>query len=193
MKNAITILLFFVFAKQGITQDFMHSFGMYPSFADGVLQYQGSRQEVSLFVAAVTYFPRYNFAKFENRTLSVGIPLGAGPAIIGPELDYHRTFAITMPLVLDYNIAYKSTPENNQLLGCYIGAGFSFSKAFINKNDFQDFNGLSFGPLLRAGVRVPPPGWFLNPELGYSIGAFYQRGMHKYNFNAFGIMVMLEW
>ena len=96
----------------------MNSLGITISSIYGTITSPGSTSTFSLLQTNFIYFPRYNFAEFENSSISVGLPVCAGISIASNTYgdDPGIAFAFDLQGVADYNIGCKSTRENEKIL-----------------------------------------------------------------------------
>ncbi len=140
------------------SQKLMHSFGANISILDGKITTSDPYSSSSFTLAQtnLSYFPRYNFVENENSSISIGLPLGVGIGIASNTYGNNAgvAFAYDLPVVFDYNIGCKSTSENEETFGGYFGVGFGYYKVSISHSQYSNFNGSSYGPIFRGGVRI---------------------------------------
>ncbi len=178
-------------SHMAISQSFMHSVGATISVLDGKST-DGNDNSVSLMQTNLSYFLRYNFVEYDNASLSLGFPVGVGIGIAKNLYDdYGVSFAYDIPAVLDYNIGYKSTPDNDSRVGGYIGAGFGYYGVTVSKSSYSDFSARSYGPLIRAGFRFSTPRDRENGR-GVTIGVFYKKGLETEKFNTYGCNIYYD-
>ncbi len=174
-------------------QSLMHSFGANISVLYGKITSPSSSASFAVSQTNLSYFPRYNFIENENSSVSVGLPVGVGIGIASNTYggDAGVLFAYDIPVVVDYNIGCKSTMENERNFGGYVGAGFGYYKVNISKSVYSDFNGSTYGPIVRGGVRFSSSkeGW--NGH-GISVGVFYKKGLEKDKLNTVGFNVFFD-
>jgi hypothetical protein len=174
------------------SQSLMHAVGANISVLYGKVHTPYSSSSFSMELTNLSYFPRYNFVENENSSVSVGMPLGVGFGLVSNNYgdDAGIVFSYDIPLVLDYNIGCKSTPGNENGFGGYFGAGFGYQQVIISKSSYSDFNGSSFGPLARAGMRFSRnEDWH---GLGITVGLFFKKGLEKDKFNTTGFNVLID-
>lgn len=190
--KTLPVALAFVLTHQlAVSQSFMHSVGATISILSGRTD-DINHNPISLMQTNLSYFPRYNFVEYDNASVSVGMPLGLGIGIAqNMYSDYGIAFAYDIPAVLDYNIGYKSTPDNDSRVGGYLGAGFGYYGITISKSTYSDYSGRSYGPMARAGFRFSTPKDRENGH-GITIGLFYKKGLEKEKFNTYGCHVYLD-
>lgn len=190
-KFSLMLLLFGSF--QSLTaQSLMHSFGITTSIMQGKTSAY-DQSNFSLRQMYFSYFPRYNFVENDNSSISIGAPVGIGfgGARNTYAGDIGLAFAYDLPLVIDYNIGCKSTYENDQTFGGYLGAGFGYNYVSISGSSHSDFKGSSYGPIFRAGVRIGSvqESWAGH---GITIGLFYKKDLQENPFNSFGVNVYYD-
>ncbi len=185
---AITII--FMLPLKIYSQNLMHAFGTNISVLNG----KTGGGTLTMAQTNLSYFPRYNFVENENSSISVGLPLGIGVGIMSNTYgnDAGIAFAYDLPVVLDYNIGCKSTIDNENNFGGYFGLGFGYYKVNISHSSYSDFNGASYGPIARAGVRFSSSNenWYGH---GITVGLFYKKGLEKDKFTTIGFNVLLDW
>ncbi|MDQ2753828.1 MAG: hypothetical protein M3R72_12465 [Bacteroidota bacterium] len=167
----------------------MQSLGLTPAVLFGKDE---SSNNFSLYQTNFTYFPRYNFVENENSSVSIGAPVGAGVGIVNSSTgDPGVGFSFDLPAVLDYNIGCKSTPENETYFGGYFGAGFGYSRNSVSGSSYTNMTASSYGPLLRAGVRI---GSAKESFKGHAItiGFFYKKGLEAAKYNTAGCNVLVD-
>ncbi len=175
------------------SQEFMHSIGGTISVLSGTIKSEGETSSFSMMQTNFTYFPRYNFIENENSSLSIGAPVGAGIGIASNTYgdDAGVSFAFDLPIVLDYNLGFKSTSETSNYFGGYFGAGFGYYHVSITGSQYSNFDGSTYGPLVRGGVRIGSSNesW---GDHGLTIGIFYKKGLEETKFNTFGFNVLYD-
>lgn len=170
----------------------MQSLGITISALSGTIKNQYGSADFGIEQIDFTYFPRYNFIENENSSVSIGLPLSAGVGIVRESANPGEVaFSYDLPAALDYNIGFKSTTNNDHTFGIYFGAGFGFNQVTITKTSNLGYNGISYGPLFRAGVRIGSQNesWQGN---GLTIGIFYKKGMEKEKMDSFGFNVLVD-
>ena len=171
----------------------MHSFGANFSYLTGKVKDQYSSSNISLIQTNLSYFPRVNIAEMENSSLSVGVPLGLGFGIAKSVNgdDAGIGFAYDLPIVLDYNIGCKSSYDNEGTFGGYFGLGFGYSHMSISESSYMDFKGTSYGPMVRAGIRIgsDSESW---ADHAITLGFSFKKGLEKEKLNTFGLSVLLD-
>ena len=120
--------------------------------------------KATIYSALLTYFPRLNVKESEHTSLSIGIPFGLGigktrTSAGGPDGGFH--FGADIPVVVDFNMGYKSSSENEYKSGGYLGLGFGYSfntwddgSKRKTLSDPYNKNASSYGPIFRGGVRM---------------------------------------
>lgn len=193
MKQILLVITFIVATIYCRAQEIMHSFGATISVMYGNIETPYSKSSFALSQTNFTYFPRLNFVENENATISIGAPVGIGFGIARNTYgdDAGLSFAYDLPVVLDYNFGAKSSSYNEANLGGYVGAGFGYYKVNVSKSQYSNFNGSSYGPLFRAGMRFASAAesW---AGRGMTIGLYYKIGLEKSKFKTAGVNVLLD-
>ncbi len=190
----IVFFLISSFSSKILGQSLMHSFGATISVLQGTLHdANGGYESFGLEQNNLTYFPRYNFVENENSSISVGAPIGIGIGLVTNTYgnDAGVLFSYDIPIVIDYNFGCKSTKENDQSFGGYFGAGFGYNKVSISGSSYSDFNGSSYGPLFRAGVRFGSSRESWNGH-GVTVGAYYKIGLEKDRLHTIGFNILYD-
>lgn len=174
-------------------QSLMHSFGATVTITTDKVSSDYGSSKFSLSQTYLSYFPRYNFIENENSSISIGAPIGvgAGVARYSAVSDAGFFFAYDLPLVVDYNIGCKSSRDNEQTFGGYLGVGFGYSHMSISGSSYADFKGSSYGPIFRGGVRIGSTSALWDGH-GITIGLFYKKGLEKDPFNSFGFNLYFD-
>jgi hypothetical protein len=109
------------------------------------------------------------------------------PEIFGGETTIY--YGVDPPIPMDFNIGRKSTNDNEERVGWYFGAGFSYT--LTNWTDGSSTEKLnSYGPLFRGDIRLGVGR--NNPNKVFSIGLSFKPGLEKTKFKAIGIAVLNE-
>lgn len=169
----------------------MHGLGATISIMTANISTSSERYTATVAFTNLTYFPRYTLTKSDRTSLSIGTPVGAGVGFSagGGSGDASVYYGFDLPLVIDYNIGRKSTIENEDSFGWYLGTGFGYQ--FTNWTDGYSTNKLnSYGPLLRAGIRFG--GGSRRPDRATTVGLSFKPGLEKSRFKTFGIAVLTE-
>ena len=175
------------FIQASVAQRIMHSVG-----ATSTLLFGKIDNLESTFILSqdnITYFPRFNFIQNKNASLSIGFPVGAGIGITSTFDDQGLYFGYDLQAVLDYNTGFRSSAETDKKMGAYFGAGFGYSSVSISNSLYSDFKGISYGPLLRAGIRFGLPDW---NKQGFTLGVYYKKGMENGKLNTIGFNVFYD-
>ncbi len=173
------------------SQHFMQSAGATISAITGTVKIPGGSESFGLSQTNLTYFPRFNFVENEHSSISVGAPIGLGIAIVTNTIgnDVGISFAYDLPLVVDYNIGCKSTKDNDRSFGGYVGAGFGYYKINISNSEYSNYNGATYGPMVRGGVRFKLPNW---DSYALTIGMYYKKGMEADKLTTIGFNVLYD-
>jgi hypothetical protein len=189
MKFIFPFLMACAINTQSFSQSFMHSGGVNLFVLHAKINNPTEKYTFDMFLTHLSYFPRIILTKSEKSSVSLGSPLGAGIGIInnagnGPS---GVVGGVDLPLVVDYNIGCKSSPENDEDFGVYLGAGFGYMHT--NWTDNVSNSASSYGPLVRAGLRVR-----FDPDQrsAMTLGIFYKYGLEKLKFKTFGVNVMVD-
>lgn len=195
MKQFFIVFFFILSASIRISaQSLMHSFGATISVLQGTIHdANGGYESFGLEQTNLTYFPRYNFVENENSSISIGAPIGIGIGLVSNTYgnDAGVLFSYDLPVVIDYNIGCKSTRENDRTFGGYFGAGFGYNKVSISGSSYSDFNGSSYGPLFRAGVRFGSANESWHGH-AVTVGVFYKMGLEKDRLHTIGFNVLVD-
>jgi hypothetical protein len=191
-KLIYSFLLVCLFSTGTYAQKLMHGIGLTPTLLFGTSD-DGYDSKVMIYQNMITYYPRFNFVENENSSISIGAPIGVGFGL-ARNTDYSDvgiSFSYDLPVALDYNIGCKSTSENEHYFGGYLGAGFGYYKVSISKSAYSDFNGATYGPMARAGVRIgsAKESW---KEHALTVGFFYKKGIEKAKFSTVGCNVLVD-
>lgn len=192
-KLFLFLFVVLVFQIKSPAQQLMHSFGATFSVLYGKVNTPSSSYSYSLAQTNFTYFPRYNFIENENSSISIGAPVGAGIGIAQNTYgnDVGLLFAYDLPIVLDYNFGCKSTYENDNTFGGYLGVGFGYYRVNISKSEYSDYNGSTYGPIFRGGVRIGSSNESWNGH-GITLGMFYKKGLEKDKLSTIGFNVLYD-
>ncbi len=191
-KKLICTFFIFIFTFS-ITksQSFMHGFGATISLMTANISTPSVKYTATVAFTNLTYFPRYTLTESDRTSVSIGAPVGAGVGFStgGGSGDASVYYGFDIPVVIDYNIGRKSTMENEESFGWYVGTGFGYQ--YTNWTDGYSNEKLnSYGPLLRAGIRFG--GGFNHPDRATTVGLSFKPGLEKSKFKTFGIAVLTE-
>jgi len=197
MKGILLPVLTFIISISVSAQGrFMHSVGATISVLDGNDKETDSwgnttSNQIMVVQTNVSYFPRYNLLEMPNSSLSVGMPVGAGIGIFENQeaSDVGIGFAFDIPVVVDYNIGCKSTNSNEKNFGGYFGLGFGYYNVQIKASQYSNFNGSTYGPMFRSGIRFGSGSW---GGQAVTFGLFYKMGIEKTKFSTYGANIYLD-
>jgi hypothetical protein len=187
----LTILCICIYSSR-ISAQFMHGVGVTFSGITGNVTTPSSSSGIGLTQSTITYFPRYNFVEKENSSISIGAPVGVGIGLVRNTYggDVGFSFSYDLPVVLDYNIGARSTADNANRWGGYFGLGFGYFKVNISGSVYSNFDGATYGPLARGGVRFPAS---RNDDAStISLGVFFKTGLEKDKLTSFGFNMIYE-
>ncbi len=191
LKKAILFLVcFFSFHSFIHAQSFLHGIGANVSVMTANIKEGGDRYTMTMSFTNLTYFPRYILSESDNSSLTIGAPVGAGIGFANSGgTDAALYYGFDLPLALDYNIGRKSSYENNEGFGWYVGGGFGYM--WTNWTDGSSTDKISsFGPMARAGIRFGSGSQ--NPDRALTLGFSFKPGLEKRKFKTFGIAVLYE-
>ena len=190
MKSKIVYLSFFFIVlvpttRQLKAQSFMHGYGATIGLLFGNDEFKNN---ITVMTTNATYMPRLVFGGNERSSFSLGAPVSAG---IGLAQDFFGGTSLyyggDIPVVFDYNHGRKSSRENEDRFGWYVGTGFSYTLTYFSDSD-ENLN--SYGPLIRAGIRFGAGS--KNPDRATTIGFSFKPGLEKTKYKTFGIAVLTE-
>lgn len=129
----------------------------------------------------------------DNSSLSIGFPVGAGVGLMTNSdfSDAGVSFAFDVPAVLDYNIGFNATPYTPGSFGGYFGVGFGYYKAIITGSNYSDFNGATYGPMVRGGIRIRNANRY-GQESPMTFGIYYKKGLEKDHLNTIGLDILYD-
>jgi hypothetical protein len=189
----LIISIFFFSVNRLAAQNLMNSAGFSISVLQGRLHQGEGFESFEVEQNNLSWFARYNLIEGENSSLSIGAPVGAGFGLVTNTIggDVGILFSYDLPLVIDYNIGCKSTVDNDRTFGGYFGGGFGYNKVIISASSYSDFNGASYGPLIRAGFRF---GSSTESWNGHAItaGAYYKMGLEHDKLHTIGFNVLMD-
>ncbi|HSU28164.1 MAG TPA: hypothetical protein VLJ68_07270 [Chitinophagaceae bacterium] len=187
-KATVIFFMMFLIHQGSNAQTFMHGFGATISIMiDKVTSPPGTKYTNAVSFSNLTYFPRFNLTESANTSLSIGAPIGAG---IGFDVEGGTIYyGVDLPLVVDFNMGRKSSYENEDRFGWYIGGGFGYM--LTNWTDGSSTEKLnSYGPLIRTGIRFGAGR--KNPDKAVTMGFYFKPGLERSKIISFGVAVLTE-
>ncbi len=174
-------------------QSLMHSLGTTSSVIFGRINTPSTSYSFSLRQANVSYFPRYSLTESDNSSITIGAPVGIGVGLITNTYssEVKPYFSFELPVVIDYNIGLKSTPDNDRRSGFYVGAGFSYYNISLGSNVATGFDGKTYGPLGRLGMRFDITGNGSSKK-AVAVGLFYKAGLETTKLSTIGINLFVD-
>lgn len=184
----ISLLLISIVSK---SQTFMQGLGATVNIMTAKIDNPSEKYTATVSFTNFTYMPRLIFGAKESSSLSLGFPVSAGVGI-GSDVfgESHIYYGGELPLVFDFNKGRKSSPENEDNFGWYIGTGFSYTLTNWSTGGGSADKLNSYGPLLRFGVRFG--GGSNNPERATTVGLSFKPGLEETKFKTFGIAALME-
>ncbi len=191
-KKLFFFALLVAMIKVSSAQSLRHSFGETVSVMHGTMQDQYYQQDLTLIQSNLSYFPRLSFLETEKTSLSIGVPLGIGFGMYSDTYasDEGLYFSFDVPVVLDFNIGCNSSKENTNGFGGFVGVGFGFQKVSISQTEYVDYNGESYGPMIRGGVRFRGSSRWRTKSI--TISSFYKMGMENEKFKTVGLSAFFD-
>lgn len=190
-KSILLVCLILALGVSNSMAQLYHSFGANISILSWN-ESQSSSNRSTLMQTSFTYFPRLNILERDNSSVSVGVPLSLGIGIASEAYgDAGVVFAFDIPVVLDYNFGLRSNMDNENNFGGYLGAGFGYNRVSISESSYSDFNGSSYGPLFRGGVRIGSSNENWGGH-GITVGVYYKIGLEKSKMTGFGFNVLYD-
>lgn len=146
------------------------------------------KETFTMQVTHLSYFPRVLLTSSDNASLSVGTPVGIGINLVRDVSgDAGVAWGYELPVVADYNIGCKATPDNDRSFGGYFGAGFSYLYVAYNMGAGSG-NVKTYGPMGRAGVRFGSGDGRWNT----TVGLYYKAGLEADKFKTVGFNVLMD-
>jgi hypothetical protein len=190
-KKSILFILVLLVSCASYAQRFMQSAGVNFLIMNAKIDNSSGKYSLTNAFTNLTYFPRYNILETDGSSVSIGAPVGAGIGISGGtgSGDASVYWGVDLPAVIHYNIGKKSTPDNDQNFGGYLGGGFGYT--LTNWSDGSSTEKInSYGPMVRAGVRF---GKFNDDsDVSICIGLSYKIGLETEKFKTYGIQVLMD-
>jgi hypothetical protein len=168
---SIAFLMLFCFSAQSQSK-FVNSIG-----ASTVGGYS-SWESVTYFMAQFTYAPRFNLTEMSNSSISLTFPTSAGAGVSEDGVVYGggiRSLA-------EINFGRGALYESDSRVGFHIGGGFGVGYTGADIID----EGLTFGPVLRTGIR------FAIGERTMGMALFYQKGLEEVKWHTFGVNILVD-
>lgn len=191
IKKIFISLFSLLFIKvTGNSQTFMHGLGATVNVMTAKIDNPSEQYTATVSFTNLTYMPRFIFGEKESSSFSLGFPVSAGVGF-GSDVfgDSHIYYGGELPLVFDFNKGRKSSPDNEDSFGWYIGTGFSYT--FTNWTTGGSTDRLnSYGPVVRFGVRFG--GGSNRPERATTVGLSFKPGLEDTKFKTFGIAALME-
>ena len=160
MKKTI-LIIFLAIQSFNVFSQFNHSVG-----GGFVNLMQG---DASISLPSLFYSPRINVSEInENMALSVGSHIGLGFRLssssnsrTGTESSESSFINFQLPVVAELNFGRKSTSDNEDNFGFFIGGGGALNYAA------SETSITSYGPLANAGVRFAIMDYPIGLRFGY--------------------------
>lgn len=181
----ISLVILFSVGNIVSAQTFSNSAGLTLSFLQGRETKDGPYKNLIIQKSA-TYFPRLNLSEKENSSFSIGMPISLGIGSVNNSDGVF--FNADAPLVADYNMGCRSTPDNGSGFGGFFGAGFGYNYTTYS-GYFGSGNVSSYGPMAHAGIRFVVSQKF-SEVMGF--GVFYKLGLESEKYKTFGFNVLYE-
>lgn len=192
MFKKVSILLFSILliGLNGYSQTFMHGLGATVNVMTAKINNPSERYTATVSFTNFTYMPRLIFGEKESSSFSLGFPVSAGVGFGSDAFgESHIYYGGELPLVFDFNKGRKSSPDNEDNFGWYIGTGFSYTLTNWTTGSSTDKLN-SYGPLARFGVRFG--GGSNRPDRATTVGLSYKQGLEDTKFKTIGIVVLME-
>jgi len=189
-KNSVVFVFFiFVTTSNLFAQHFMKGIGANISILTAKINTPSEKYTFMMSVVHLSFFPRYNLTESENSSVSVGSPFGVGIGILTEAGNASGiAWGVDVPLVIDYNIGLKSTPDNENSSGGYFGGGFGFMYTGWSGGGNSLTKAITYGPLARAGFRFSSS----EGKWNTTVGIYFKMGIEKEKFKTFGFNVYKE-
>jgi hypothetical protein len=188
-SKTISLSFLFCFISSVIfAQSFMHSVGANISVMFAKIETPSLKEDFAMEVTHLSYFPRFILTESDNSSFTVGTPVGVGINIINDVSgESGIAWGFDAPLVFDYNMGCKSSPENENGFGGYFGAGFGYMYTSYTFG-YGDEKATSYGPIGRAGIRFLSGGG----RFATTIGMYFKTGLEKQKFKTVGFNILAD-
>ena len=136
------------------------------------------------YMGAFSYGFRYPLSSTENSSFSIG-PLAS---IGGGFYDGYSglLYSGDVQVWADYNHGMGAVADAAKNTGFYVGVGVGGSYTGIDGEAIDEYNGISVGPMIRAGFRFG----VLDIPLG--IGLYYKHGLENAKWRTFGFHILAD-
>jgi hypothetical protein len=190
-KSLILLILTCLTATSIFAQNFMHSAGVTISVLTGKVNTPSEKYTAAVSFANFTYFPKFTLTESESSSFTIGVPLGAGIGVSNSTGggDAGLYYGFDFPLVADYNRGRKSTNDNEDSFGWFVGTGFSYTLTYFTDGSSTDKLN-SYGPLLRAGIRFGAGS--NHPDRATTVGFSFKPGLESTKFKTFAAHVLYD-
>ncbi len=176
-------LVFFAPLKAQVT----HSIGATLPFGVRTYTvYADAKNTDAYYMALLSYGFRYNLFETDNSSFSIGPLLSAGGGMYNGGYGAGFLYSGDLQAWADYNIGMGAVPDPPKNTGVYFGAGFGGSYTGADGDAIDDDNGISFGPMLRAGFRFG----VMDTPIG--VGVYYKHGIENAKWKTFGFHVFVD-
>jgi hypothetical protein len=133
----------------------------------------------------ITFSLRGNLYESESSSASLRVLPSIG---FGSGQDEGTYFVTDFPITADFNLGFKSSPDNESNFGGFIGGGFAYTIFSRNDPYVGKYRFNTYGPLVHGGVRFR-----VADDLGIEIGLFYKKGIEAGRLQAGGLRVLFAW
>lgn len=185
-KNLFAIFLCIVFFTP-VKAQVTHSIGATLPFGVRTYEvYTGAKNTDAYYMAMFSYGFRYNISETGNSSFSVGPLISAGGGYYSDAYGGGFLYSGDLQVWADYNIGMGAVEDPPKNSGVYFGAGFGGSYTGADGEAIDDDNGISFGPMIRAGFR------FGAMETPIGVGVYYKHGIENAKWRTFGFHVLVD-
>lgn len=143
-------------------------------------------QQIQHRLWTFNYGFRYNLSETDHSSFNVGPLLSAGGGM--PSDGYGTGFLHSGDLQawVDHNLGMGALADAPKNTGAYFGVGFGGSYIGADGESIDDENGISFGPMARAGFR------FGVTDTSIGVGLYYKQGLEKGKWRRFEFHVLVD-
>jgi len=185
--KSLSIAFLFSFLLSDVNAQVQHSIGATLPFGLRSYEvYDGAKNTDAYYLAMFSYGFRCNLSQTENSSFSIGPLISAGGGMYNDGYGGGILYSGDLQAWADYNLGMGAVADPPKNTGVYFGLGFGGSYTGADGESVDDGNGISFGPMARAGFR------FGVGDQAIGVGLYYKHGIETAKWRTFGFHVLVD-
>ena len=144
------------------------------------------------YLAMFSYGFRHNLSENGETSFSIGPLVSAGVGMYSDLYGVGVMYSGDLQVWGDYNSGMGAVAEPSKNKGWFMGLGFGASYTGADGESIDENNGVSYGPMMRAGFRFGVYNRKKDVYKAMSIAPYYKHGLEAARWRTVGIHILAD-